>query len=90
MPAGHNGPASRRPLRNLSRRDYEHMIGVGILREDEHVELIGGRIVEMSPEGPAHAGASDLCANGSRSSGEREGSDLANEVVVRRQARGFR
>ena len=42
------------------------MIGVGILREDEHVELIGGRIVEMSPEGPAHAGAIDLCADALR------------------------
>jgi Uma2 family endonuclease len=62
MPAGHNGPAAGRPLRNLSTQDYEHMIGAGIVGEDEHVELIGGRIVEMSPEGPGHAGAIDLCA----------------------------
>jgi hypothetical protein len=40
MPAGHNGPASRRPLRNFSRLDYEQMIGAGILGEDEHVALI--------------------------------------------------
>jgi len=66
MPAGQNGPATRRSLRNFSRRDYEHMIGAGILREDEHVELIGGRILEMSPEGPAHAGAIDLCAEALR------------------------
>jgi Uma2 family endonuclease len=66
MPAGQNGPATRRPLRNFSRQDYEHMIGAGILGEDEHVELIGGRIVEMSPEGPAHAGAIDLCAEALR------------------------
>ena len=52
----------RGELRNFSRRDYEDMIGAGILREDEHIELIGGRIVTMSPEGPAHAGAIDLCA----------------------------
>ena len=60
MPAGQNGqngPAARRPPRNFSRRDYEHMVGAGILGEDEHVELIGGRIIEMSPKGPAHAGA---------------------------------
>jgi len=38
------------------------MIRAGILGEDEHVELVGGRIVVMSPEGPAHAGAIDLCA----------------------------
>lgn len=28
--------------RNFSRQEYEHMIGAGILGEDEHVELIGG------------------------------------------------
>jgi Uma2 family endonuclease len=66
MPAGPNAPAARRSLRNFSRRDYEHMIGAGILGEDEHVELIGGRILEMSPEGPAHAGAIDLCAEALR------------------------
>ena len=49
-------------LRNFSRRDYENMIRAGILGEDEHLELVGGRIVVMSPEGPVHAGAIDLCA----------------------------
>jgi Uma2 family endonuclease len=48
--------------RNFSRREYEKMIDVGILREDERVELVAGRIVEMSPEGPLHAGTIDLCA----------------------------
>jgi Uma2 family endonuclease len=48
--------------RNFSRRDYDNMIRAGILGEDERLELIGGRIVVMSPEGPLHAGAIDLCA----------------------------
>jgi Uma2 family endonuclease len=52
--------------RNFSRRDYENMIGAGIIGEDEHVELIGGRIIAMSPEGPIHAGAIDLCADALR------------------------
>ena len=52
----------RGEARNFSRRDYENMIRAGILGEDDHVELIGGRIVDMSPEGPVHAGAIDLCA----------------------------
>ena len=52
--------------RNFSRRDYENMIRAGIIGEDERVELIGGRIVEMSPEGPLHAGAIDLCAEALR------------------------
>jgi Uma2 family endonuclease len=48
--------------RNFSRRDYEKMIDAGILHEDERVELVAGRIVQMSPEGPLHAGTIDLCA----------------------------
>jgi Uma2 family endonuclease len=52
--------------RNFSRQEYEHMIGAGILGENQHVELIGGRIVEMSPEGPHHAGAIDLGAEALR------------------------
>lgn len=33
--------------------EYHHMIEAGILR-DRHVELLGGEIVEMSPETPIH------------------------------------
>jgi Uma2 family endonuclease len=66
MPGEPNIPATQRQLRNFSRQDYEKMIGAGILGEDEHVELIGGRIVTMSPEGPVHAGAIDLCAEALR------------------------
>jgi Uma2 family endonuclease len=54
------------PTRNFSRSEYENMIRAGILGEDEHLELIGGRIVAMSPEGPAHAAAIDLCAEALR------------------------
>jgi Uma2 family endonuclease len=50
-------------VRNFSRQEYEKMIDAGILHEDEHVELIAGRIVQMSPEGPLHAGTIDLCAD---------------------------
>jgi Uma2 family endonuclease len=48
--------------RNFTRVEYDKMIDAGILGEDEHVELVGGAIVEMSPEGPEHAGTIDLCA----------------------------
>jgi Uma2 family endonuclease len=48
--------------RNFSRQDYDKMIGAGILREDERVELIAGRVLQMSPEGPRHAGTIDLVA----------------------------
>jgi len=42
------------------------MIRAGIIGEDERLELIGGRIVTMSPEGAIHAGAIDLCAEALR------------------------
>jgi Uma2 family endonuclease len=47
---------------NLSRVDYDKMIDAGVLCEGKHVELVDGAIVEMSPEGPQHAGTIDLCA----------------------------
>jgi Uma2 family endonuclease len=47
---------------NVSRREFDDMIDAGLLSEDDHVELVNGRIVAMSPEGPWHAGTIDLCA----------------------------
>jgi Uma2 family endonuclease len=54
--------AGSRPVRNFSRLEYDKMIDAGVIGGDEHVELVGGAIVEMSPEGPHHAGTIDLCA----------------------------
>lgn len=36
--------------------EYDQMVRAGVLGEDDHVELIEGEIVEMSPIGAAHAG----------------------------------
>jgi Uma2 family endonuclease len=52
-----------RAQRNFTRVEYDKMIDAGILGEDEHVELVGGAIVAMSPEGPEHAATIDLCAD---------------------------
>ena len=36
--------------------EYHRMIEAGILNEDDNIELLDGRIVEMSPQTPLHAG----------------------------------
>lgn len=45
------------PVRRFTASDLERMVGAGILAEDDRVELIGGRVVEMSPIGDAHVAA---------------------------------
>jgi Uma2 family endonuclease len=40
----------------FTRKDYHAMIGAGILREDDRLELINGQIVQQMPIGTSHAG----------------------------------
>jgi Uma2 family endonuclease len=42
------------PLHRFSTADYLDMIEKGVFGPDDHVELIGGMIVEMSPAGVPH------------------------------------
>lgn len=44
-------------LRRWTREEYERLVEIGVLRPDERVELIEGEIVEMTPQGTAHATA---------------------------------
>jgi Uma2 family endonuclease len=43
------------PYRRFSVEEYHRLAQLGILKEDDKVELIQGEIVEMSPIGPKHA-----------------------------------
>ena len=44
-------------VRRWTRREYDRMVELGILGEDDPVELIDGEIVTMAPEGRTHASA---------------------------------
>jgi len=43
------------PVHPLTVDDLAAMVDAGILGEDDHVELLDGVLVEMSPQGTAHA-----------------------------------
>jgi len=45
----------RIPIRPLTVEDYERMVDLGILCEDDRVELLNGQLSEMSPQSPEHA-----------------------------------
>ncbi len=44
---------------NFTVDEYHRMAKAGVLHEDDRVELIDGRVVEMTPIGPEHAGCVD-------------------------------
>lgn len=43
-------------IRPLSRAEYDRMVELGFFDEDEHIELLEGVLVKMSPHGGPHAG----------------------------------
>ncbi len=58
MLTGMNAPmttaADGLPRRAFTVKDVERMVEVGLIAEDERIELIGGEIVPMSPKGNHH------------------------------------
>ncbi len=50
------------PERTFSPREVLRMVETGILRPDEPLELLEGRLVRVSPQGPPHASVVGLLA----------------------------
>ncbi|MBI4246873.1 MAG: Uma2 family endonuclease [Candidatus Rokubacteria bacterium] len=52
--------------RRWSRKDYGRLIEVGLLREDDKIELLAGRLVVAEPQNTPHAKAIELTAEALR------------------------
>lgn len=48
------GSTTRLPIHRLDTHAYNRIVASGVL-EGEHVELLDGLVVEVSPQGPAHS-----------------------------------
>jgi Uma2 family endonuclease len=53
----------RLPLRRFTRREYDDLIDRGFFEEDEHIELLRGLLVTMSPHGHEHYSITCLVGN---------------------------
>ena len=53
-PNGTTQAAEGLPRRRFTVADVERMVEVGLMEEDERVELIGGELVPMAPKGNHH------------------------------------
>jgi Uma2 family endonuclease len=49
--------------RRWTRKEYERLAEVGVLRDDEPIELLGGQLIVAEPKGSRHAVAVELVAD---------------------------
>ena len=54
------------PTRRWTRAEYDRLVDVGILHEDESVELIGGQLIVAEPKGSPHMVAVGLALDALR------------------------
>ena len=52
--------------RHWSRQEYERLVSAGMFHPEEQLELVQGEILQMSPQGSAHATAVSLVENALR------------------------
>lgn len=53
--------------RHWTRKEYEHLVELGVLHEDERIELIGGQMIVAEPKNAPHPTAVMLTAEALRS-----------------------
>jgi Uma2 family endonuclease len=49
--------------RRWTRKEYDRLVDVGVLRDDEPIELIGGQLVVAEPKGSPHTTAVEITAD---------------------------
>jgi Uma2 family endonuclease len=52
--------------RRWTRKEYDHLVEIGVLHEDERIELIGGELIVAEPKSSPHATAVALAADALR------------------------
>ena len=52
--------------RRWTRKEYDRLVEIGMLHEDEPIELIGGELIVAEPKGSPHATAVALAADALR------------------------
>lgn len=52
--------------RRWTRQEYDRLIEIGLLNEDEPVELVGGQLIVAEPKGTGHSVALELAAEALR------------------------
>ena len=52
--------------RHWTRKEYDRLVALGILHEDEPIELIGGQMIVAEPKGSPHETAVGLTADALR------------------------
>jgi len=65
--------------RHWSRQDYERLVSAGMFHPEERLELVEGEILQMSPQGSAHATAVSLVESALR---EAFGSDYLIRIQM--------
>src|SRR5688572_20628555 len=53
---------SRLAYRHWTRKEYDQLIELGILHEDEPIELIGGQMIVAEPKGSPHQTSIEVTA----------------------------
>lgn len=71
------------PLRPLSLEQYEQMVTLGVLGEDDRLELLDGLLVAVSPQGELHGGTIQFLTDWAYDSVDRRRFAIRSQLPLR-------